>query len=94
VSSANLLREHSIPSSRSFNKDVKPGLTMHVKPQTNTSPKSAFFLFCRFDTIQNSKQARNKYLAGLAKAGDPAGTTHKPLRKGGPATPAEHQQKT
>lgn len=69
------------------------GGEMQVKPQAKTLLKSAFFLLCSFDIIQNFKQARNKYPADIAKIGYTAGATHKPLRKEEPAIQAEHQQK-
>lgn len=69
------------------------GGEMQVKPQTNVSPKSAFFLFCPFDIIQNFKQAGNKYPSDNAKMGYTGVMTHKPSRKQVLAIQAEHQQK-
>lgn len=66
------------------------GGEMQVKPQTNVSPKSAFFFFCPFDIIQNFKQAGNKIPSWQCHTG---GTTHKPSRKQVLAIQVEHQQK-
>lgn len=50
---------------------------MQVKAGSNASPKSAFFLFCSFDMVQNFTQARKKYPADIVKIGYTAGATHR-----------------
>lgn len=58
---------------------------MQVKAQSNASPKSAFFLSCSFDVIQNFTQAWKKFPADIAKIGYTAGATHRPKEKKEPA---------
>lgn len=55
---------------------------MQVKPGSSASPKSAFFLFCCFDMIQNFTQAGKKYSADIAKRGYTAGATRRPKKTG------------
>lgn len=51
---------------------------MQVKPGSSASLKSAFFLFCCFDMVQNFTQAGKKYSADIAKRGYTAGATRRP----------------